>query len=147
MEKKPTATATRFVDNGISQEVLLSEWETSWKICSIRWDQLTSASLTQTVYIRNNRTRSHALQRQLVHYAYHSGQIVYLCKQIQAAISNRSPFARRFRRFPALTSPPPRRDSRISIRFGGNSTSSRVRVRSSTEVTLAEKACGIPASP
>ncbi len=84
-EKPDRNRDAEFVDSGISREVLLSEWETSWKILFDTLGQLTSASLTQTVYIRNEpHTVIRALQRQLVHYAYHSGQIVYLCKQIRA---------------------------------------------------------------
>ena len=39
------------------------------------------ADLLKTVYIRNmGQTAEEAIMRQLAHYAYHTGQIVYLCR-------------------------------------------------------------------
>jgi Protein of unknown function (DUF1572) len=64
-----------------SREELLAMWESGWRLMFDALDPLTDADLSRTVYIR---TEAHsvmqAIHRQLSHYPYHIGQIVYLAK-------------------------------------------------------------------
>src|SRR4030088_1478045 len=56
-------------------------WESNWKLVFGALEPLTEADMSRTVPIR---TEAHsvmqAINRQLGHYAYHVGQIVYLAK-------------------------------------------------------------------
>ena len=60
---------------------LLAMWESSWKIVFDSLSPLTDADLSRTIYIRGEaHSVMQAINRQLGHYAYHVGQIVYLAK-------------------------------------------------------------------
>ena len=60
---------------------LLELWETGWQLAFDALAPLTDADLSRTAYIR---TEAHSvmqtIHRQVAHYAYHVGQIVYLSK-------------------------------------------------------------------
>jgi hypothetical protein len=60
---------------------LLALWESGWQLAFDALAPLTDADLSRTAYIR---TEAHSvmqtIHRQLAHYAYHVGQIVYLVK-------------------------------------------------------------------
>lgn len=61
---------------------LLEKWEAGWQCLFTALDSLDEADLGRTVYIRNmGHTVVEAINRQLTHYAYHVGQIVYLGQQ------------------------------------------------------------------
>ncbi|RRJ65226.1 DUF1572 domain-containing protein [Paenibacillus oralis] len=70
-----------FENDILSQEELLQKWNEGWDcllsaIRSLRPDQL-----TQVIYIRNEgHTVMDAINRQLAHYPYHVGQIIYAAK-------------------------------------------------------------------
>jgi Protein of unknown function (DUF1572) len=63
------------------REELLAQWETGWQLMFDALAPLTDADLSRTAYIR---TEAHSvmqtIHRQLAHYSYHIGQIVYLAK-------------------------------------------------------------------
>ena len=62
------------------QEMMLL-WNEGWQCLFHALDGLTDADLDRVVYIRNEgHTVMDALSRQVAHYAYHVGQIVYLSK-------------------------------------------------------------------
>jgi hypothetical protein len=66
-----------------SREELLSKWNAGWKSLFDALAPLTSNDLGRTVYIRNEpHSVMEAVNRQLTHYAYHVGQIVFLGKMI-----------------------------------------------------------------
>jgi len=74
-----------FVDDFTSHTELISYWNKGWNCLFDSLDALTEDDLTKTVFIRNEpHTVLRALHRQVTHYAYHSGQIVFLCKQIKS---------------------------------------------------------------
>ena len=74
-----------FIDDFTSRAALMEYWEKGWKCVFDSLEPLTEEDLLKTIYIRKEpHTVIRALQRQLVHYAYHCGQIVYLAKQIKA---------------------------------------------------------------
>ena len=64
-----------------TREELLAQWETGWQLMFDALAPLTDADLSRTAYIR---TEAHSvmqtIHRQLAHYSYHIGQIVYLAK-------------------------------------------------------------------
>lgn len=56
-------------------------WEDGWNCLLQALDTLTDADLDKIVYIRNEgHTVLEAINRQLAHYAYHVGQMVYAAK-------------------------------------------------------------------
>lgn len=66
-----------------SKKQLLETWEVGWKILFTTLESLTGSDLSRTIYIRNEGlTVSDAIIRQLCHYSYHCGQIVYKCRQM-----------------------------------------------------------------
>jgi hypothetical protein len=70
-----------FEDPPKTREELLARWEAAWKCLFDTLAQLTDADLNRTVYIRTEpHSVMQAIQRQVGHYAYHVGQIVYLAK-------------------------------------------------------------------
>lgn len=65
---------------------LKAKWEEGWSVLFAALEPLTEDDLTRIVYIRNQgHTVLEALNRQLTHYAYHIGQIVYLAKAVKSA--------------------------------------------------------------
>ncbi|RMF00865.1 MAG: DUF1572 domain-containing protein [Bacteroidetes bacterium] len=61
---------------------LLEKWAAGWKCLFDALDELSDEQLGTTIYIRNmGHTVVEAINRQLAHYAYHLGQIVYLGQQ------------------------------------------------------------------
>ncbi|HKD11945.1 MAG TPA: DUF1572 family protein [Thermoanaerobaculia bacterium] len=64
-----------------TRAALLERWEASWKILFDVIDPMKPADLERTVTIRGEpHTVVKAVNRQLTHYAYHVGQIVFLAK-------------------------------------------------------------------
>jgi hypothetical protein len=62
---------------------LTDVWENGWKVLFDTLNSVTASDLGRTIYIRNEGlTVSDAIIRQLCHYSYHCGQIVYKCRQI-----------------------------------------------------------------
>ena len=69
-----------------SRDELVERWETGWQIVMKALDSLDEADLLRTVLIRNQPLSViEALNRQVSHYGYHVGQIVFLAKHRRAA--------------------------------------------------------------
>ena len=67
-----------------NRKELLSKWEEGWQCLFDSLNALNEKDLNKTVYIRNEKhTVTEAINRQLTHYAYHIGQIVYIGKMVQ----------------------------------------------------------------
>ena len=65
---------------------LMQLWEAGWNYVITALEPLTDADLARTVYIRTEPyTVPEAIHRQIAHYAYHVGQIVFLAKHFQSA--------------------------------------------------------------
>lgn len=63
---------------------LMALWNEGWDCVFSAMGSLNTGHLTQTVYIRSEaHTVIDAINRQLTHYAYHVGQIVYAAKQLK----------------------------------------------------------------
>lgn len=66
------------------KEVLITYWNKGWNCLFTTLGDLQSNDLIRIVYIRNERhTVLDAINRQLAHYAYHVGQIVFYAKLIK----------------------------------------------------------------
>jgi len=64
-----------------SRDEMMSLWDEGWACVFDALKSVQPADLLKTVYIRNmGQTAEEAIMRQLAHYAYHTGQIVYLCR-------------------------------------------------------------------
>lgn len=65
---------------------IIAKWENSWEVLFENLTQLKEDDLEKIVYIRNEgHTVIEAINRQLMHYPYHIGQIVMLGKMLTAA--------------------------------------------------------------
>lgn len=66
-----------------TREELISFWNRGWKCLLDALEPLTESDLDKIVYIRNEgHTVLEAINRQLAHYPYHVGQIVFLAKML-----------------------------------------------------------------
>jgi hypothetical protein len=64
-----------------TKEELIIKWDAGWDCLFSALNALTNEDLDKTVYIRKEpHTVVEAINRQLAHYSYHVGQIVYLGK-------------------------------------------------------------------
>jgi len=70
-----------FVADFHSKDELLNKWNQGWECLFKTINGLTTADLATEVYIRNQgHTVVEAINRQLAHYPYHIGQIVFIGK-------------------------------------------------------------------
>lgn len=85
-EKPDRKRDTEFETPPKTRTELLAMWETGWQHVFNALAPLTEAQLSQKVYIRSEaHSVTQAINRQLAHYAYHVGQIVYLAKHFAGA--------------------------------------------------------------
>ena len=83
-EKSWRKRDNEFIDEKLSRDGILEFWNRGWECVLNAVKDLKPEDLASKVFIRDEEhTVMRALQRQLVHYSYHTGQIVYLCKQIR----------------------------------------------------------------
>lgn len=65
----------------LSREKMMLLWEEGWQCVFDTLDSLTDDDLDKTIYIRNEgHLVTDAINRQIAHYSYHIGQIVYVAK-------------------------------------------------------------------
>jgi len=70
-----------FENDITTRQELLQKWDEGWKVCLDTLKSLTGDDLAKTIYIRNQgHTVMEAVNRQLAHYPYHVGQIIYIGK-------------------------------------------------------------------
>jgi len=73
-----------FVDDFESKEAILVAWNKGWECFFDALNSLKSEQLSSIIYIRNEgHTVLEAINRQLAHYPYHIGQIVFYAKQLK----------------------------------------------------------------
>lgn len=72
-------------ENGLDdRKVVMQKWEEGWDCLLSAIDSLTEDDLQKTVYIRNEgHSVMDAINRQLAHYSYHIGQIIYAAKMLK----------------------------------------------------------------
>jgi len=72
-----------FEDPTWDKDSLIKQSEKGWAALFTALEQLTTSDLETIVYIRNEgHTVMEAINRQIAHYAYHTGQMVFLVKAI-----------------------------------------------------------------
>ena len=82
-EKEWRQRDTEFENDLQSGTVVLKLWEEGWKCLFDTLKSLTEEDLTKIIYIRNQgHSVVEAINRQLAHYPYHIGQIVFTGKMI-----------------------------------------------------------------
>src|SRR5690606_12416695 len=82
-EKKFRNRDAEFENNIKSREELLYKWNEGWTCLFNAINSLTTDDLNKIIYIRNQgHTVIEAINRQLAHYPYHIGQIVFLGKML-----------------------------------------------------------------
>jgi uncharacterized protein DUF1572 len=75
---------SEFCDGPVDRDALMEMWESGWSTFFAAIEPLTEADLTRTVTIRGEaHSVMQAINRQLAHYPYHCGQIVFLAKHLQ----------------------------------------------------------------
>ena len=85
-EKPDRNRDMEFVIETSSREDVIAYWERGWKSVFDAIEPLTPADFSRTVTIRGQEhTIVQAINRQLMHYAYHIGQIVFLAKHYRSA--------------------------------------------------------------
>jgi Protein of unknown function (DUF1572) len=73
------------VDEGDTKEALIDRWEAGWRCLFEALEPLTAEDMAKTVRIRGRSLSVvGAINRQLTHYAYHVGQIVFLAKHFRS---------------------------------------------------------------
>ncbi|MFP3598319.1 DUF1572 family protein [Chryseobacterium sp. SIMBA_029] len=73
-----------FVNTMNTKQEVLDFWEKGWKCFFDALGQITEENLYSTIYIRGEaHSVADAVFRQLAHYPYHIGQIVYLAKMMK----------------------------------------------------------------
>ena len=66
-----------------NKEKLMNYWNQGWKCLFDALDTLSTADLGKEIFIRNmGQTVMEAINRQMTHYAYHIGQIVFIAKMV-----------------------------------------------------------------
>jgi hypothetical protein len=85
-EKPDRNRDTEFEMIGDTRESLMQFWESGWQVLFDNVEPLTEEDFSRTVIIRGEpHTIVEAFNRQLMHYAYHVGQIVFLAKHFKSA--------------------------------------------------------------
>ncbi|MBK7883954.1 MAG: DUF1572 family protein [Chitinophagaceae bacterium] len=68
----------------LTKEEIIDLWEKGWHCCMSSLQSLTEADLLAIIYIRGEKLIAlEAINRQLAHYPYHVGQIIYIAKMIK----------------------------------------------------------------
>jgi len=67
-----------------SRAVILAKWEEGWSCLFTALDSINEENFDTIIYIRNQgHSIPEAINRQMMHYAYHVGQMVYLGRMIK----------------------------------------------------------------
>jgi uncharacterized protein DUF1572 len=83
-EKPDRNRDSEFVEPPSTRESLMKSWESGWSCVFSALESLQPADLDRTVTIRGEaHSVMQAVNRQIAHYAYHVGQIVFLAKHLQ----------------------------------------------------------------
>lgn len=83
-EKETRNRDGEFENDLATKEDVLKVWNEGWNCFLRTLDSLEPAQLSEIIYIRNEgHTVIEAINRQLAHYPYHIGQIVFYAKQLK----------------------------------------------------------------
>lgn len=82
-EKEWRNRDAEFENNINTRAELLQKWNDGWRCLFDALDSLHEQDLSRTIYIRNQgHSVTEAINRQLAHYPYHIGQMVFIGKMI-----------------------------------------------------------------
>ncbi|GAB3511890.1 DUF1572 domain-containing protein [Spirosoma knui] len=82
-EKEWRDREDEFTSDSQSRNELLQKWDEGWRVLLETLQSLREEDLTRIIYIRNQgHSVVEAINRQLAHYAYHIGQLVFLGKML-----------------------------------------------------------------
>lgn len=82
-EKEWRNRDAEFENDILNKADLLAKWHEGWQCLFNAINTLTEQDLSKEIYIRNQgHTVTEAINRQLAHYPYHVGQIVFLGKML-----------------------------------------------------------------
>ena len=85
-EKPDRHRDTEFETAGDGRGSLMEFWESGWRTLFDNIEPLTEEDLARSVLIRGEpHTVVEAINRQLTHYSYHVGQIVFLAKHLRSS--------------------------------------------------------------
>lgn len=82
-EKKWRKRDEEFENDSSTRQEMLEKWNAGWACLFNALNSITDADLAKVIYIRNQRhTILEAINRQLAHYPYHVGQIIFIGKML-----------------------------------------------------------------
>ena len=83
-EKPWRSRESEFQNPYLSTDQMLEAWDAGWQCLFTALESINVTNFESTIYIRNQKhTIVDAIHRQMMHYAYHVGQIVYIGKVIK----------------------------------------------------------------
>ena len=83
-EKQWRNRDSEFVDTFSNKQQMLTTWNNAWDVFFTTLNDLTPEQLSDIIYIRNEgHSVVEAINRQLAHYPYHVGQIVFYAKLLK----------------------------------------------------------------
>jgi hypothetical protein len=83
-EKPNRNREQEFEDHIFSKQELIETWEKGWNALIVTLSELREEDLLKNIRIRGERhTVIEAIERQMSHYSYHVGQIIYIGKQLK----------------------------------------------------------------
>jgi hypothetical protein len=84
-EKPDRKRDTEFEDPPATRAALMKLWDDGWNYVFTALEPLADGDIDRAVVIRGEpHSVMQAINRQIAHYAYHCGQIVFLAKHLQA---------------------------------------------------------------
>jgi hypothetical protein len=84
-EKPDRNRDSEFVEPPATREALMEDWEAGWRGVFSALEPLSESDIGRTVTIRGEpHSVMQAVNRQIAHYSYHVGQIVFLAKHLQS---------------------------------------------------------------
>lgn len=73
-----------FINVLMTKSEILESWEKGWDCLFVALDQINDENIHATIYIRDEaHSVLDAVLRQLAHYPYHIGQIIYIAKMVK----------------------------------------------------------------
>jgi Protein of unknown function (DUF1572) len=82
-EKEWRNRDAEFENDITTRQELIAKWDEGWNCLFNALNPLTADDLQKEIYIRNEgHTVAEAINRQLAHYPYHVGQIVFIGKMV-----------------------------------------------------------------
>lgn len=83
-EKEWRKRDAEFEEQNLTKQQLIDLWQKGWDCCLHILHSLTEDDLLRTIIIRNEGSPAlDAINRQLAHYSYHVGQIIYIARIIK----------------------------------------------------------------